>query len=480
MSRFKKLQAPVIPFLIWVGLALEASPCIAQESAANEPPARWFRSNPDGTSSWTIENGYSVLRNKLAAFEPEITRAILKWSADETTGLELHLEVADLDEDSWGHLLRIGDSYLQFSSGFLWPYRKGHEPSFDSADGGDPFAGIGDQEEETPNTSKPSTGPRGWIAHIQDLDKARAALKVLQKLHDLPNSRVLDGTLIGGLSPYPQKVPPPKSGWFVYDFDPDRLVQELAADGVYTRRISVRLFPLPLAAARLRVDSERDDSWWLEFDIESGPDALDIMGHFQDHFILGIEGTHGSGFSIRGHGYMANPDDDSFSSSTIAMGIADLDAGRRILKELREIHSNLPNDAIIDVTLGESHGKIHRFRKSHLSKTMADWERLSEALRCLSTPPIDQSENWWEAIRSLNYLARMNDPTDLGIEFYVPYGHEEAFQKEALSIKDLKINSSLSINDVIDQVLPEEWMAFPLAPRWVALLPKSAVYDDTE
>lgn len=160
------------------------------------------------------------------------------------------------------------------------------------------------------------------------------------------------------------------------------------------------------------------------------------------------------------------------------MSIANLAAGREILGGLRKVHDNLPQDALIDVTRGEAHGDIHRFRRSHLKETMLAWERLSESIYCLATPSNRSEGKADEKLHYLQLLSEINDPSGMGIRFYVPPQFADEFENQSPLIQNLTIEPSITIHEVVQQALPDGWITFPVAPRWVALIPKVALLED--
>ncbi|MEM1293715.1 MAG: hypothetical protein AAGH89_00025 [Verrucomicrobiota bacterium] len=388
--------------------------------------------------------------------------------------LQLHLNVENLPEDTHRHFLKFENSSIQFLTTILWPHQRKQDPFGSGSSLG---FGFGENEADGEEAPKPPPKPRGWVAFIDSLEQGRAALKAIQALHQLPDSHAIDGTLMYGLGPFMPENPNQTSGWFNYfPTLQERVTREISAEGVSTIRFSARPFPLPLVAARLRVDSERNDRWWLEFDIECGSGALEFMGHFQDYFFLAIDGVAHRGFSIQGMGYTAS--DKSHDSATIVMSIANLAAGREILEGLRKVHDNLPRDALIDVTQGEVHGEIHRFRRSHLKETMSAWNQLSESIYCLASPFNRTEGKADEKIRHLQLLSEINDPSGMGIRFYVPTQFADEFEDRSPSILKLEVEPSMTINEVVQQALPDGWVVFPMAPRWVALIPKTSLLED--
>lgn len=258
--------------------------------------ARWFQDKATTSSSWIVEDGSLLARRTYEPFEPEISRATLIWSHARDSLLELHLNVEDLPEETHRHVLRFGNSSLQFLTRILWPHQREQDPFGEGSALG---FGFGENEKDREEAPKPPPKPRGWVASVDSLEKGRTALKAIQVLHQLPDSHAIDGTLIYGLGPFIPENPNQKTGWFNYfPAVQDRVSHEVSDEGVLTIRYAAQPFPLPLVAARLRVDSERNDRWWLEFDIECGSGALEFMGHFQDFFFLAIDGVAHRGFSF--------------------------------------------------------------------------------------------------------------------------------------------------------------------------------------
>lgn len=446
--------------------------CLAQQSDSI-PPAQWYRNSNSAESSVSIEGGYLISRGQLERAEPIVRGALLKWTnqGEYPLRLDLRVEATEREDYTPTYLFQFDDEYLSFHAGWRPPAL-----AQDAAFGfdGNPFETRGGEEVKVDDDLV------DWVAYVSSLEQGRAALLALKALHRLPDFEAMDSTVIGGLSPFPPSEPVPDTGWFAYHLPMD-MERTLTKDGSVTVKLPVRPFPMPLTAARLRVDTEDADAWWLEFVIESG-NAADYMGHFQDYFTLAIDGAPAAsyGFSIRGSGYTQDPNAEGGGSYTIATGVQDLAEGRRILEGLRRIHDDLPDHAIIDVTRGESHGKLHRFRKAHLHKTLEDWDKLAKLIRFHQVVSTDISEPLWEIPRHLGYLSQMNDAQGLAVDFYVPSDFWDTFEAQSPVGDTLDFEVGTTLKDAVDQVLPPGWMAFPLAPRWIALIPESAVFEGVE
>lgn len=264
-----------------------------------------------------------------------------------------------------------------------------------------------------------------------------------------------------------------KTGWLVPD--------PLQADGDAP-------FPMPLNAARLRKDTEDPTRWWLEIEIEHNMSRGLDWGHLGDWCSLANDGERWRHFSIRGFGYVSKDHDTTSFMLAVWDG---LDNGRKFLDGLRKIHSNLPKDAIVDETLGEKHGPIHRFHESHLERTKEDWNKLinfielknldrpKDRLRYSSWP--EEPEHWQQWYQILMAVSETNDPVGLGVAFYVPAMFEAKMDK-AFSAEHPDgfefVEESLA--SAIQRLTPDEWIVYSLTPRSAAVIPASAVYRDLE